>query len=1075
MKIGFRPFFLAAISGFPGATVGAAPLSFPQAAPVEAAQASKTFHVVDGFEMQLIAAEPLVTDPVAITYDEDGRAYVCEMNDYPYTDKAGHKHNQENPTDQPLGRVRLLTDSDGDGVFDRATVFADGLSWPTGAACWKGGIFVTATPDIWYLKDTNGDGVADVRQKVFTGFRKLNVQAVMNNPIWGLDHRIYVAGGSNGGEIHRAAGSENVMPLPKGFKPLAIKRQDFSFDPGSGDVRLETGGARFGNTFDDWGNRFLCNIRNPCQHVVLPYRYLERNPYLTVSGAMNDCAEAGDQLPVYRTSPPEPWREFRARRWSQEGSTLPRSELVGAGVVTSSSGIAVYRGDAYPPEYRDFAFVADVAGNLFYRMKLVPDGITFKAVQVDGQKNFCTSDDLWFRPVNFVNAPDGCLHVCDMYREVIEHPWSIPDDIHAVLDLLRGRDRGRIWRLAPPRDPRSQDAAFRRRAPKLGSATTVELVALLDHPNAWHRESAQRLLFERQDKGATEHLKRLVAEGKTPQGRAHAIWALHALDALGPGPSVDFRAPGRLSESHRSADRWVWLKDAGITQEAYGLLLGALRDPDARVRRQVVRVRPEALLAPRELAELYSLRPDAGRLLDDPDRTVRIEAILSHALVWSPAAFPRFGEICVREDDQPQVLRAALLACAESSFTMFQAVLKSPKLARSAALQDFLCENAAMIGRAYRNGDPDAPYHVMRHLVLRGAPDALARRVVHALSLALRRSGSSIHEAAIAAFDKHSNEAALRWIQELKEAALKDLSRPDVAIEDRSLALGLLPDLLSARDALQALSPFLAAAHPTELQLAALDALNAYRDPAVAEILLAAWKTLTPTLREKAQSVLLSRPDRIRLMLAAIESGAIPRTQISAATRAMLAKNRDQQISARAAKLFGDVTGSSRAGVIDRYARAIFGEVASQPGPSAGNAAPPVPGDAMRGEKVYQTACLVCHKHGNQGNDVGPHLGTIKAWTPEQLLTNILDPNREVSPNFALYVIEMTDGRTLSGIVANESGGNLVLKRADGGQETLLRSEIKSLSSPGISLMPEGLEAAITPQQMADLIEFLRR
>ncbi|MFN7564027.1 MAG: PVC-type heme-binding CxxCH protein, partial [Prosthecobacter sp.] len=515
-------------------------MDFPSTPPVEPQNAAKTFHVLDGFEMQLIAAEPLVTDPVAITYDADGRAYVCEMNDYPYTDKAAHKPSQENPTDAHIGKVRLLTDTDGDGTFDKATVFAEGLSWPTGAACWKGGIFVTATPDVWYLKDTNDDGVADVRQKIFTGFKKLNVQAVMNNPIWGLDHRIYIAGGSNGGEIQRVPGSESVMPIPSDFKPLPIKRNDFSFDPSTGDVRLESGGARFGNTFDDWGNRFLCNIRNPCQHVVLPYRYLARNPYLVVPSALNDCAEAGDQLPVYRTSPAEPWREFRAKRWVQEGSHLPKSELVGAGVVTSSSGITVYRGDAYPKEYRDFAFVADVAGNLFYRMKLVPDGVTFKAVQVDGTKNFCTSDDLWFRPVNFVNAPDGCLHVCDMYREVIEHPWSIPDDIHAAVDLLRGRDRGRIWRLVPrtvvPPLGGSEKApakagTTKRITPKLSSASTTDLVALLDHPNAWHRETAQRLLFERQDKAAVEPLRELVKSGKTAQGRISALWATR--NALG--------------------------------------------------------------------------------------------------------------------------------------------------------------------------------------------------------------------------------------------------------------------------------------------------------------------------------------------------------------------------------------------------------------------------------------------------------------------------------------------------------------------------------------------------------------
>ncbi len=529
---------LALTLGLPLIWGAAEELKFPTTPPTEPQYAAKTFHVLDGFEMQLIAAEPLVTDPVAITYDEDGRAYVCEMNDYPYTDKEHHKHAQENPTDQSIGKVRLLTDTDGDGVFDKATIFAEGLSWPTGAACWKGGIFVTATPDVWYLKDTNGDGVADVRQKVFTGFKKLNVQAVMNNPIWGLDHRIYIAGGSNGGEIQRAPGSESVMPLPADFMPLSIKRNDFSFDPSTGDVRLESGGARFGNTFDDWGNRFLCNIRNPCQHVVLPYRYLARNPYLVVPSALNDCAEAGDQLPVYRTSPPEPWREFRAKRWVQEGSTLPKSELVGAGVVTSSAGITVYRGDAYPPEYRDFVFVADVAGNLFYRMKLVTDGVTFKAVQVDGTKNFCTSDDLWCRPVNFVNAPDGCLHVCDMYREVIEHPWSIPDDIHSAVDLLRGRDKGRLYRLVPKSGPlsplsgASQSPLKPRPTPKLSTFTTPELVALLDHPNAWHRETAQRLLFERQDKAVAPMLLEAAQKSKSPLTKVESLWALNGLEAL---------------------------------------------------------------------------------------------------------------------------------------------------------------------------------------------------------------------------------------------------------------------------------------------------------------------------------------------------------------------------------------------------------------------------------------------------------------------------------------------------------------------------------------------------------------
>src|SRR5262249_48833224 len=171
----------------------------PRIPPKEPAESQRTILLPEGFRLDLLANEPMVTSPVAMVYDENGLAYVVEMYDYPYTDKNTHQPWKDNTTDLPLGRVRVLEDIDGDGVFDKSTVFADKLSWPTGIALWKGGVFVTATPDIWYFKDTDGDRKADIRQKVYTGFRKYNVQAVMNNPIWGLDHWFYGAGGTNGG------------------------------------------------------------------------------------------------------------------------------------------------------------------------------------------------------------------------------------------------------------------------------------------------------------------------------------------------------------------------------------------------------------------------------------------------------------------------------------------------------------------------------------------------------------------------------------------------------------------------------------------------------------------------------------------------------------------------------------------------------------------------------------------------------------------------------------------------------------------------------------------------------------
>ncbi len=136
-----------------------------------------------------------------------------------------------------------------------------------------------------------------MRERVFSGFRKYNVQAVMNNPIWGLDNKLYVAGSSNGGSV--------VAPGTTQEKPIAA-RGDFRFDPQTRELELQAGGARFGNAFDDWGNRFLCNIRNPAIHVVLDNAYLARNPYYAVPSAIYNIAEAGDQMPVYRISPIEP-------------------------------------------------------------------------------------------------------------------------------------------------------------------------------------------------------------------------------------------------------------------------------------------------------------------------------------------------------------------------------------------------------------------------------------------------------------------------------------------------------------------------------------------------------------------------------------------------------------------------------------------------------------------------------------------------------------------------------------------------------------------------------------------------
>ncbi|HEY1064975.1 MAG TPA: PVC-type heme-binding CxxCH protein, partial [Pirellulales bacterium] len=239
----------------------------PRLPPVEPQDALKTFHVERGFTLELVAAEPLVGDPVDACFDENGRMFVAEFHAYPYA-KEKDRIIPAGTGRTESGIIRLLEDADGDGAMDRSTVFADKLDWPVSVAPYRGGVFVIDPPDVYYLKDTNGDGRADVRETVFSHLGRNNVQGLANNLKWGLDNRIWVASGSNGGEIFR-----------RGEKTLSLGRSDWSFDPQTEQVERASGGIQFGHSLDDWGNRFLCSNSNHILHVVFEEKYLARNPF----------------------------------------------------------------------------------------------------------------------------------------------------------------------------------------------------------------------------------------------------------------------------------------------------------------------------------------------------------------------------------------------------------------------------------------------------------------------------------------------------------------------------------------------------------------------------------------------------------------------------------------------------------------------------------------------------------------------------------------------------------------------------------------------------------------------------
>jgi putative membrane-bound dehydrogenase-like protein len=650
----------------------------PTLVPVEPAAAAKTFRTLDGFSMELVAHEPQVTSPVAAAYDENGRLYVVEMRDYPDPLKPG---------EVPLGRVRLLEDRDGDGFYETSHIFAEALPWPTGIACWDGGVYVTAAPDIWYLKDTKGDGKADIRRKVYTGFVNTNVQALVNGLQFGVDNRIYGVTAANGGTI-RPAGQPDA-------NPVSVRGRDFRFDPATGRFEAISGTAQFGNAFDDWYNRFLCANRMVVGHVVIASQYLARNPYVPLARAVQDCAVEGVEfpLPMFQISPAEPWRVVRTRRYHEEGTKMPTSEMVVKGIFTSGSGIAIYRGAAYPEKYRANAFVCNSAGNLIHRRLLAQHGGTFVAMRADQDVDFVASTDNWFRPVNLLNAPDGTLHVIDMCREVVEHPWSLPDDIRTHLNLSNGRDRGRIYRLAPP--------GFRRPAPpRLGSASVRELVATLENPNSWWRETAQRLLYQRQEKSAVPLLHQLARESRSPVARLHALGTLDGLGAL------------------EAAD-----------------VAAALDAPVPGLREHALRLAEPRLKGAPELAH------KVVALSEDPDARVRFQAALTLGELSQDEATMALAGIVRRDAGDPWLRQAVLSSSSERSERLLESLLRTEPEAFAATPSGLTLIHslASVVGARNRPMEMEGPLGVLTEAAARSRP--VQREILLGLGEGLLRAG----------------------------------------------------------------------------------------------------------------------------------------------------------------------------------------------------------------------------------------------------------------------------------------------------------------------------------------------
>jgi putative membrane-bound dehydrogenase-like protein len=801
----------------------------PRIPPLEPKDALASFQIHAGFHMQLVAAEPLLFDPVAMAFDESGRLFVVEMR--------GYSERREDL----IGAVRLLEDHDGDGVFDTSSVYADKLAWPTAVACYDGGIFVGTPPDILYMKDTDGDGRADRREVIFSGFGLDNVQGLLNSFNWGLDNVIHGATSGSGARVVSAA-----FPLEA---PLTLRGRDFAIEPRTRHIEATSGGAQHGLTFDDWGHEFICHNSDNIIQVMFEDRYAARNPLYSPDSPRLSIASDGPQADVFRISPVEPWRIVRTRlrvKGIVEGPIEGGGKA--AGYFTSATGVTIYRGDAWPKEFRGNAFIGDVGSNLVHRKTLRPDGVAFRADRADPGVEFLASKDNWFRPVQFCNGPDGCLYVVDMYREVIEHPDSLPPVIKKHLDLNSGFDRGRIYRIVP-------DGFRQPKIPALGDASSNELVALLGHANAWHAETAQRLLYERADPAAVAALEALARDGSAATGRMRAMYALRSL--------------GALSES---------------------TLRHGLKDANGNLRRHSVRL---AESFPKPSDELLD---ELAQLAGDPDAGVRHQLAFTIG-TWDRPQRPDTLTRLARSDGADRWMILALLSSLSSGAgVVAEALLADEAFVARAQSAPLLRALGEQVGAS---GDPADAARVLRALdALPQARGQVRLALIESMLSGARDAGSSARLRPVLEQSPAARAAMEHMVARALDRAA-DASLPARARAEAIQTLAFAP----LERALPILSETIRAAGDSVLRRAAISTLAQFSEPAAAEVLISNLGGAPPALVTPMLDAVFSRDAWVRQLLSAFSSGALDYALLPSTFRHRLQRHTDDSIRAAAARL----------------------------------------------------------------------------------------------------------------------------------------------------------------------------
>jgi putative membrane-bound dehydrogenase-like protein len=1003
-------------------------------------EALATFRTKVDFTVELVATEPLIESPVAIDWDAQGRLWVCEMYDYPTgidpLEDVGRNYG-ENPKApsggyKPGGRIKVLTDVDRDGHYDNATLFLDGLGFPTGVMPWRRGALICAAPDILYAEDTDGDGRADSVGTNFTGFATHNYQARVNGFTSGLDGWLYGSSGLFGGKI------KSVLT----GKTVDLSGRDFRIKPETGEIEPVAGISQMGRVRDDFDNWFGNDNSTLLWHYPLPDHYARRNLHVTYPDPrVNVAVGTGTTA---------------SQSFSDPNQLFPISHPLErfndpdhANRVTGACGPCIYRDDLLGANYYGNVFICEPVHNLVTRRVLEPNGVTFTAHRAPDEERseFFASTDNWFRPVQARTGPDGALWIVDMYRFVIEHPRWIPSNRLARLDVRAGADMGRIYRVYPR-------GAKLRPIRDLTKLKDSQLVQSMDTPNGPTRDLVHRELLTRAGGGITEFLNR--AAGSHP-------------------PSVKVQILSLLAALNQTEGR--------TRIESF------LRDDDPLVRREALR-RLEPLLAdsPRLPKSLKAMvQRDDRKVETDPmlemDRRVRFQFALSLGASKAPESARLLARLALA-NEADDWLRSAVLSAAvanpgeilEAAYLVSSggkplpfAFLKGLTQTGVSAKDPHFIQTLARVMEVVPPGEkrfdrwvrPAAEVDRTAAILL----DALDAKGV-ALDDFLRPRLLPSGELTRATIRLESEKAILRSAvtnriqmarKYLAASFMSDARSPkgEDGIEAWVLLLGRERERLD--EDLRVISDWLQPTVSPRLNAAAVDRLRRIDDRRVASMLLSNWQHYAPALRATLVLLLISRDEWVDTLLKAAQEGVIAANEIPIGSRQRLLQHSDLSLRKRTEKLFA-ANQTSRAEVLSKYQA-----VASL------SAAP------ERGAPMFDQNCAQCHAFRGRGHPVGPNLAEFAGKSGEDFLVAILDPNSAINPNFRAYNIETKDGRSLTGIVKGETASSLILVQGGGLEEKILRSDIAEIRASQLSLMPEGLEQGISAQDMADLIAWLKQ